>query len=398
MRATTISTRHRGGGGGARWAHRLGLVVAMAALALVPGRAAADGTPEQPVTHSLGVALTFPDAGLTEGEQLCLALYAGEGGDLAATSPLQSTCLGPGETSALFEGLSHGAYRVVVPAPGSALGLQRYQGQIVATGVPDEPNLNAYGIDVNLALAPEVAGTTGSVQVNVYGCPPGTNGGGDATVWASQCEYVAGKVPLTLQGIGSIDDTTVTAVTGHEGEESGRVEFANLPAGAYRLDGQLPENVAADAAYFVVSSVDGSTTTLDPSGTVAVRPAEIKTIDVYLVLAPEDDASAPEPAAPAAPGGPADPGIGDVSNGPGASVGLAAPAVTGGVPAEIAVPPAASPARTRPWVVRLPNTGAGAATGGEVTVAAAAGLGLLLVGWGGLVGRRRRRGAAGRLS
>ena len=383
-----VTISHRSGNCPARRVATLCLLLAVVMLALLPGSVAADGTPGQPVTHTLGVAVTFPDAGLAEGEQLCLALYAGDTGDLAGTAPLQSQCLGPGGSSLLFEGLAHGAYRVVVPAPDSVLNPHRYQGQIVGTSIPDEPNLSAFGIDIALALTPETAGITGSVQVNVYGCPPGTNGGGDATVWASECEYLAGGVPLVLSGIGSVDDTTLAGVTGQTGEQSGQVEFSNLPAGAYRLDGELPENVAAEAAYFVESSLDGGTTVLDPDDTLAIRPAEIKTIDVYLVLTPEDGTAA-SPAATTTPeeGGVADPGIGDATDGSGASVNLSGPPVTGAIPPE-AIPAPTEPAdEKRPWVSRLPATGEGRAEASAAMPLLV--LGLVGLGW--LLARRVRR-------
>lgn len=261
----------------------------LATLFLSPGAEAQDSSAvSEP--RSLGVALEFPDDGLTGEEQLCVALFAGTSPD-TTQPPLLSRCLDPGNDFVSFEGLRQGDYSVLLPGPGTELDNQRYQGQLVATTIPNDAQVDAYGIDVDVALAPEFAGTTGRVQVSVFGCPAGTNAGADQNGWATECQALAGGVPLTLSGTGSINDAAFRAVTGLSGTTSGRVEFTNLPAGAYELDGDLPENVANTPALFVESSIDGSLGSLEPSDTLALRPTETVAVDVYLVLDPEDAAT-----------------------------------------------------------------------------------------------------------
>ena len=91
-----------------------------------------------------------------------------------------------------------------------------------------------------------------------------------------------------MSGTGSINDAAFQAVTGLSGDTSGRVEFTNLPAGAYELDGDLPRNVGTDPALFAESSIDGSLGSLDPNATLALRPTETVAVDVYLVLNPDE--------------------------------------------------------------------------------------------------------------
>lgn len=246
-------------------------------------------------THSLEVTLSFPDRGLVDAEQLCLGLYPSRVTDYTAP-PLQARCLDPGATTALFENIDPGDYVIAVPAIGSRLDPDRYQGQLVQTNLPDEPTLDAYGIDVELGLAQGFGGTSGQVRVNVFGCPPGTNGGGDATVWASECNAVANGIPLSLSGLGTIRDTSVNAVTGEIGRTSGRVEFTDLPVGAYQLGGKLPGNVASPAV-FIQSSIEGGIKPVAGDESLAIRPSELVAVNVYLVL----DGAKPEsePATPA---------------------------------------------------------------------------------------------------
>lgn len=244
-------------------------------------------------SHSLAVNLNFPDEGVESGEQLCVALFAGTSPDLSQP-PLLSRCLDPGNAAVSFEGLRQGDYSVLLPSPGTKLAEERYQGQLVATNIPEDDRLDAFGIDVDVALAPEFAGTTGNVKVNVYGCPAGTNAGSDKSDWATECQALAGGIPLTLSGIGSINDAAFSAVTGVSGNDSGRVEFTDLPAGAYELQGDLPENVSDSPALFAESSIDGSLGSIDPDDTLALRPTETVAVDVYLVLDPSDETSMDE--------------------------------------------------------------------------------------------------------
>jgi hypothetical protein len=285
----------------------LTIVAALLAALWLPLAAAAQDAAASETPHSLGVNLAFPDDGLIDGEQLCVALFPGTSPDLTKP-PLLSRCLDPGNAAVSFEGLRHGDYSVLLPGPGSEVEASRYQGQLVATTIPDDERLEAFGIDVKVGLAPEFAGTTGRVQVSVFGCPAGTNAGSNRADWATECQALAGGVPLTLSGTGSINDAAFKAVTGVAGDGSGRVEFSDLPAGAYELDGDLPENVSNTPALFVESSIDGSLGTLDPSDTLALRPTETVAVDVFLVL---------------------DQGSGGISE----AVGLTEPEITGSVDA-----------------------------------------------------------------
>ena len=281
----------------ASWGSRRPRIAALILSCLVafwlPFGAAAQDSGETEKARTLGVNLVFPDEGLAAGEQFCVALFPSTAPDLTQP-PLLSRCLDPGNEAVTFEGLRDGDYSVLLPGPGSDLTAPRYQGQLVATTIPDDERLEAFGIDIDVALAPEFAGTTGRVQVSVFGCPVGTNAGSDREGWAAECQALAGGVPLTLSGIGSIDDAAFRAVTGLAGSDSGRVEFSNLPPGAYELGGDLPENVTDTPTLFVESSIDGSLGSLEPDDTLALRPTETVAVDVYLVLDPDRPATAAE--------------------------------------------------------------------------------------------------------
>ncbi len=309
------------------------LLVALLLVLLRPLPAATHASDEAAGSHALAVSVAFPDGGLVEGEELCLALFAGDGGELIA--PLQTRCMAPGDNGVVFAGLDHGTYRVVVPTPDSPLAGPRYAGQVAVTTIPADSDAAEFGIPVVLSLSAAAAGTTGSVAVTVYGCPPGTNGAGDATAWEDECDSLAGEVPLILSGVGSIENTTVAEVTGREGDAAGRVEFANLPAGAYELGPGLPANVAHEPVVFVRSSIDGGIASpLEPDETLTLRPAEFVAVDVYLVLESEGEGESAADQAPDSPN-PADgivPGIGDPDLDPAPPLGLVGPTVTGGLP------------------------------------------------------------------
>lgn len=234
-------------------------------------------------THSLGVNLDFPDEGLIDSEQLCVALYGGTTPDLQKP-PLLSRCIDPGDEAVTFEGLRPGDFSVLLPGPGSDVEGQRYAGQLVTTNIPNDEQLDAFGIDIDVGLSSEFTGTTGRVQVSVFGCPAGTNAGADKDSWVNECKALAGGVPMTLTGIGSINDAAFREVTGVSGNTSGRVEFTDLPAGAYAIGGDLPSNVSDNPALFAESSIDGSLGAIDPSQSLALRPTETVAVDVFLVL------------------------------------------------------------------------------------------------------------------
>jgi len=274
-----------------RWLPWASLAGALLMALWLPSGVAAQESAGSEKAHSLGVNLLFPDEGLIADEQLCVALFPSTDPDLSAP-PLLSRCLDPGDDSVSFEGLRTGEYSVLLPGPGSILDAPRYQGQLVATSIPEDDRLDSFGIDVNVGFSPEFAGTTGRVQVSVFGCPAGTNAGSDKDGWVSECQALAGGVPLSLSGTGSINDAAFRAVTGVSGDDSGRVEFSNLPPGAYELGSELPENVGSDPALFVESSIDGSLGSLEPSETLALRPSETVAVDVFLVVDHDDELDA----------------------------------------------------------------------------------------------------------
>ena len=241
-------------------------------------------------THSLGVNLDFPDEGLVDSEQLCVALFSGTSPDLEKP-PLLSRCIDPGDTAVTFEGLRPGDFSVLLPGPGSDVEGQRYEGQLVTTNIPNDEQLDAFGIDIDVGLASEFTGTTGRVQVSVFGCPAGTNAGADKDSWVNECKALAGGVPMTLTGVGSINDAAFRKVTGTSGNTSGRVEFTDLPAGAYAIGGDLPSNVSDNPALFAESSIDGSLGVIDPSDSLALRPTETVAVDVFLVLDDKPDST-----------------------------------------------------------------------------------------------------------
>lgn len=264
------------------------LILSFALLTMLvhPGAAFA-----QSGSNELDIVLTFPDSGLSDGEQLCLAIFPGGTTDLSQL-PLQSRCLDPGDNTATFAGIAPGTYQLITPSVGSMIDQDRYQVQAAETSIPEDASEASFSAKLPLALSPEVAGTTGQVQLNVYGCPPGTDGQGDATLWQSKCTSPVAGVSLELQGIGSIGDTSRAAVTPQEQATAGKVAFTNLPPGDYELvgiNGSQFTNVEVNPALVVESSIDGRLGVVDPAQEISLRPAEIKNINIYLVLT--DDAA-----------------------------------------------------------------------------------------------------------
>ncbi|CAA9557983.1 MAG: hypothetical protein AVDCRST_MAG19-1388 [uncultured Thermomicrobiales bacterium] len=284
--------------------------------------------------------MSFPDDGLREGDTLCIALFAGPVENLAA--PDRRVCLGPGRNGVRFDGLTHGPHTVILPAPGSTIDGDRYQATVAETDIPADLAEDAFAVDIALAFARETVGTSGRVEINIFGCPPGTDGGGDPNAWQSQCDTLIGGAPVSLSGIGSIEDTAPTEMTSLDEEAFGQAEFVNLPAGEYALEERLPEDVAEDTAVFVSSSVDGGTTAteLEPEqDTLALGPSETKSVSYYVVLKPEEE---PAPLAPAVDATSANPDIAGPAADPAPAPDPAAQPrleITGGPDA----PPAATP-------------------------------------------------------
>ena len=259
----------------------LASLVLFGALGLGPIGAAAQSS-----ANVLEVDLAYPDDGLLPGEQLCLALYPGSATDFNVP-PLQSRCLDPGATVAAFAGLAPGAYQLVTPSVGSVVEQNRYQVQAAETSIPADAAGESFFAQLPLVLVPELSGTTGQVQLNVFGCPPGTDREGDATLWQSTCTNPVAGVAVTLQGIGSIEDTAVADVTSDTLASAGKVSFANLPPGEYQIagvDANQFTNVDTNPALVVRSNIDGSLGVVDPAAGISLRPAEVKNIDIYLML------------------------------------------------------------------------------------------------------------------
>ncbi len=100
---------------------RVGRRVALATLTatmavtfgLHSGANAQDQVASSDRTHSLGVNLDFPDEGLVDAEQLCVALFSGTSPDLEKP-PLLSRCIDPGAEAVTFEGLRPGDFSVLL--------------------------------------------------------------------------------------------------------------------------------------------------------------------------------------------------------------------------------------------------------------------------------------------
>lgn len=331
--------------------------IALIAWCGLPRALAAHGSAEEPVFHSLTIVLAYPDTGLAADEQICLALFAGDDADLA--SPLEITCINAEANAATFGALAHGQYKVAVPAPGSSIFDDRYQGQVVETEIPDLPEVDSFVIDVPLNLTGAATGTVGLVQVGAYVCPPGTDRGSDLEGWLNACQGRVDGVGYTLTSAGSLTTDEMSAMTGSDG----LALFPDLPAGTFSLTETALDNVEEQSAWFASSSLDGTTSTIAPGVPFQVRPAELMTIDVFHILLPPTSApTASVPAPPAAEPSPsvATPGIAQSapSTTPPALIGLeTAPVVsTGGDVLAAAERPPSGRGFT-PYVTVLPATG-----------------------------------------
>ncbi|HEX5497933.1 MAG TPA: hypothetical protein VFX03_01860, partial [Thermomicrobiales bacterium] len=141
-----------------RWSTLLAVVIVATLVALRHESAfAAEPDSSAAESHVLSVSIDFPDGGIASDEQLCMAIFPGSATDLSQP-PIQSRCLDSGQSTGTFTGLPSGDYQVIVPGPGSVISSSRYQGQRVDTNIPDEPDLNSFGIDVKLSLLPQLQG------------------------------------------------------------------------------------------------------------------------------------------------------------------------------------------------------------------------------------------------
>ncbi len=331
------------------------LAVLTLLLAVVAGRSTLDvpvarAHDADPGSHSLTVVVAFPDDGLGADERLCLTLFSGD--DAGLVFPLDVRCLGPGEQSTDFGGLSHGTYQLVVPSPDSVVGNDRYEGQVLVTEVPNDPEVESYVVDVALTVGAVPAAVTGRIVVNAFVCAPGTEGGDDADAWAVACPDRGDNIAFDLTPADGAAEAARTEITGVTNPEPGTVVFADLAAGTYNLVEIRPDNVEEALRAFVTSDADGSVTVLPPDGALAVETGETLTVDVYNVIAGGTTEDAPTVE------------VGTAVGEPDAN--------------EAVATDDPSPAPSGPQVVRLPNTGTGdgsAAWAGSVAL----GVALILV-------------------
>ncbi len=239
----------------------------------------AHGTAEETAYHSLTLIIGFPDAGLVDTEQLCLDLFAADDTDLS--TPIQSRCLATGEKSAIFDGLPHGSFQIAVPGVGSSVAGDRYAGKVAESDIPNDPEVDAYVIDLPLSLVDEAAGTTGSLDFAAFLCPANVTAGENLDQWVAACPDRIGGLNFTVSSEGSLAATTAAAATGSDGQ----AVVNGLPAGLYQAnEGPLAGQVE-QTTWFVTSSFDGVATRLDAGVPFPLRPAESLSVVVFHVMA-----------------------------------------------------------------------------------------------------------------
>jgi hypothetical protein len=280
----SMSRRHQ-----LSWLLRRGLFAVMLAAMCIGGMcrsastARAHGSSEETTYHSLTLVLGFPDAGLEDTERLCLDIFTAQ--DTSLATPIQASCLSPGEKAAVFDGLPHGSFQIAVPGGGSTVTGDRYAGKVVQSDIPDDPEVDAYIIDLSLSLVDAAAGTTGSLGFAAFLCPPSVAAGDDLDQWVAACPDRIGGVDFTVASEGSLAATTAAAATGSDGQ----AVVSGLPAGLYRanegpLAGQVQETV-----WFATSSFDGVASRLDAGASLSLRPAESVSVAVFHVMAAENE-------------------------------------------------------------------------------------------------------------
>lgn len=254
-----------------------GLVLLLWA-ATAPVAAAHNGTKP----HSLTALVDLPDQGLTAGEQLCLALYPG--GEETQEEPIDVGCLTPGEFTVRFEGLEHGPYRLAAPAAGSTEATSRYEGQVVVTEIPADPEVAAFMVEVRLGPEAGIRQPSGQISITASMCPAGL----DTTPatfgeWAQACPEPAAGVRFVLAGRGNSVGVQ-TVITGRD-DVLGRARFDSLPPGTYELVEVVPSNVAG-VIWYATSSLTGRTTEIKPDEELTLAESETLSIAAYNLRRP----------------------------------------------------------------------------------------------------------------
>ena len=285
--------------------------------------------------HALTVHLVLTDT-LGETDRLCLALFAGETGELS--NPVQGQCLATGSDTVTFDGLPHGYYRVVVPGPASTVPLDRFEGQIVLTEIPDGTEATEFAVEIVLA-PPSVA--DGAITVAAFVCPPAIDPAADAIALQVSClesdepaEFI--MAPIGADGV--LADTEAVIAPAIDAEPA---VFGGLVAGDYQLAGVIDDPEQQLIAWFVLPEADGEAQALPVGPTVDITLAENQTINLaaYLVGRQSPDPTpTPVTSDPTAPAGVV----------AGVSEAIMAPAPVG-----------ASVAPGTAAVITLPNTGTG---------------------------------------
>lgn len=350
------------------------LALMVAAICTVGGFAhtsivRAHGTTEETAYHSLTLVIGFPDGGLVDAERLCLDLFAAE--DTALSTPIQARCLATGEKSVIFDGLPHGSFQIAVPGDGSSVAGERYAGKVAESDIPNDPEVDAYVIDLSLSLVDAAAGTTGSLDFAAFLCPASVSAAGSLDQWIAACPDRIGGLNFTVSSEGSLAATTAAAATGADGQ----AVVSGLPAGLYQANEGPLSGQVQQTTWFVTSSFDGVATRLDAGVPFSLRPAESLSVVVFHVMAVGEGA----PASPIA-GNPTDllPPEQSAANGPQATATAGSaditPFISVGQPVRSG--PVATPEPGPPLhpdivstITRLPATGGIPPAGPEVVLA-----------------------------